>query len=150
MKKALIILSICFSVIIFNTNVYAENRATTISTQIEPMYEVIIPYDTTVEFNATKTVLGSIELTKAQLEPNHIVTVSLETSGLLKHSANGVDAIAYTLGDENGNSYTSAEYKAEGEERELWININRQSWDRATAGNYSDTVIFTISYTAAH
>ncbi len=42
-EKALIVSLLCLSVIKFNTTVYAENRATTISTQIEPMYEVIIP-----------------------------------------------------------------------------------------------------------
>ena len=48
-----------------------------ITTSITPTYVVSIPDNTSVAFNATQTSFGSIEVIKAQIEPDKQIKVSL-------------------------------------------------------------------------
>lgn len=42
--------------------------------------------------------------------------------------------------------FTSAQYTKAGEETPLTIAIKKEDWKKAVAGEYADTVTFTISY----
>lgn len=131
----------------FNQNSDPKKAQATISTNIQPAYMVTIPEDVEVSFNAVSTDFGSIELTAAQINPNYAVEVSLDASGTLKNQADVSKTIAYTVKDQNGE-FTSAQYDAAGESSKLTVTITQDAWNAAYAGSYSDTVTFTVSYTA--
>lgn len=116
-----------------------------VTTSIDPTYTVTIPEDVQVEFNATSTKFGTIELTEAQLDPEYAVTVTLTASGTLKNQADETKTIAYAVNSADG-AFESAEYQDKGDSTALTIDITKEAWDAAYAGEYSDTVTFTISY----
>lgn len=117
----------------------------TVTTSIDPTYTVTIPANTTVAFNATSTSFGSIKLDAAQIDPDHVVKVELSASGTLKNQADENKTIAYTIKD-GAEAFTSAEYLTAGDSTALTIDITQAAWDAAYAGQYSDTVTFTVSY----
>lgn len=120
-----------------------------VTTSIEPTYTVTIPSDTKVEFNAETTSFGAVILDAAQIDPGYAVRVELNADGTLENQADTSKTIAYTVEDENGAAFTAAEYTAAGEETPLTINITKDSWNAAFAGDYSDIVTFTVSYVEA-
>lgn len=117
----------------------------TVTTSIEPTYIVTIPGNVQVEFNATSTKFGAIELAAAQIAPGYAVKVTLSASGKLKNEADQTKTIAYTVNSEDG-AFSSKEYQNKGDSTDLTIDITQAAWDSAYAGNYSDTVTFTVSY----
>ena len=116
-----------------------------ISTSIAPTYTVTIPKDMAVEFNKTSTAFGTISLDEAQIDPGYAVKVELTASGLLKNKADNTKTIAYAI-NAGGAVFRSREYTTAGQSTPLTIDITRQAWNQAYAGDYSDTVTFTISY----
>lgn len=122
-----------------------EQRKVTVRTSIEPTYTVTIPADVTVQFNETSTSFGKIQLDKAQLDPGYVVKVALSASGKLKNQADTAKTIAYSICT-GGTAFQSAQYEKAGENTALTIDITEEAWKAAFAGNYSDTVTFTISY----
>lgn len=130
-----------------STTAFADdnNRSVEVKTHIDPTYTVTIPANTTVNFNAVDTSFGKIKLTAAQLDPNKSVEVALSASGTLKNKADTGKTLAYKI--LNGNTeFTSATYTTAGESTELTIHIAQDAWNKAFAGDYADTVTFTISY----
>ncbi len=117
----------------------------TVTTSIDPTYTVTIPANTTVDFNAESTDFGAVRLDAAQIDPGYVVRVTLNASGTLKNVADAGKTIAYTVNDTNGE-FTSADYTAAGQSTPLTIDITRNAWDTAFAGDYSDVMTFTISY----
>ena len=54
--------------------------------------------------------------------------------------------IPYVIEDSEGTAFTSATYLTEGDKTELSIHSPADDWNAASAGEYSDTVTFTVSY----
>lgn len=125
-----------------------KNTDVTVTTSIEPTYTVTIPANTTVDFNATSTDFGSVKLDVAQLDPGYAVNVALNTSGTLKNAADASKTIAYTVENKNGRFLGTSFFTA-GQEIPLTINITQDAWNSAFAGDYSDTMTFTVSYVEA-
>lgn len=117
----------------------------TITTSIAPTYTVTIPADVDVAFNATATDFGSIEVTAAQLDPDKCIKVELASDGNLENLVDNTKVIPYTV-TSGETAFTSATYLATGEKTDLTINITADDWNKAYAGDYSDTVTFTVSY----
>lgn len=117
----------------------------TVTISIDPTYTVTIPANTNVTFNTLSTTFGSVKLDAARIEPGHAVKVELNASGMLKNQADASKTIAYTINDANG-AFTSAQYTTAGEQTPLTIDITQAAWNAAFAGQYSDTVTFTVSY----
>lgn len=122
-----------------------DNRSVEVKTHIDPTYTVTIPANTTVTFNAEDTSFGKIELTKAQLDPGKKVNVTLSASGTLKNKADTTKTLPYQI-QSAGQKFTSAAYTTAGQSTALTIHIAQEDWNKAYAGNYADTVTFTISY----
>lgn len=125
-----------------------------ITTEIAPAYIVTIPLDTKVTFNTENTDFGTIELTKAQLDPGKAVKVSLVTDSKMENKADEEKTLAYTIFEGTSVAvsekvFTSAEYTAVGDKTDLTINITAEDWQTAYAGEYSDTVTFNVEYTDA-
>lgn len=124
-----------------------------ISTEIAPAYIVTIPADTTVKFNDTSTDFGSVELTKAQLEPDHIIQFSIDCDGELNNSTDDTKVIPYKINatlDGYEEVYptqgTLFGLNEAGDKLNLTIDITEENWKKAHAGKYGDTVIFNIKY----
>ena len=117
-----------------------------ITTSIAPTYTVTIPADVNVAFNATETDFGAIEVTASQIHPDKCIKVALTTDGELNNAIDNTKVIPYEIQDSEGNAFTSATYLTEGDKTELSICITANDWNAAYAGEYSDTVTFTVSY----
>ena len=122
-----------------------KTATATIKTSVAPKYTVSIPADVTVAFNATTTDFGSIEVTSAQIDPDKCIKVALTSDGELNNTADSAKVIPYTV-TAGGATFTSATYDATGDKTDLTINIAQDDWNKAYAGEYSDTVTFTVSY----
>ena len=117
-----------------------------ITTSIAPTYTVTIPADVNVQFNATETAFGAIEVEAAQIHPDKCIKVELTSDGKLENSIDAAKVIPYAIKDSEGAAFTSATYLTEGDKTELSIHITADDWNAAYAGEYSDTVTFTITY----
>ena len=117
-----------------------------ITTSIAPTYTVTIPADVNVAFNATETAFGTIEVTASQIHPDKCIKVALATDKELNNAIDNTKVIPYAIKDSEGAEFTSATYLTEGDKTELSIHITANDWNAAYAGDYSDTVTFTVSY----
>ena len=117
-----------------------------ITTSIAPTYTVTIPADVNVAFNATETAFGAIEVTASQIHPDKCIKVALASDGKLENNIDATKVIPYAIKDSTGAAFTSATYLSEGDKTELSIHITADAWNAAYAGEYSDTVTFTITY----
>ena len=117
-----------------------------ITTSIDPTYTVTIPADVNVAFNATETAFGAIEVTASQIHPDKCIKVALASDGKLENDIDATKVIPYAIKDSTGAAFTSATYLTEGDKTELSIHITADDWNAAYAGEYSDTVTFTITY----
>ena len=117
-----------------------------ITTSIAPTYTVTIPADVNVAFNATETTFGAIEVTASQIHPDKCIKVALASDGKLENNIDATKVIPYAIKDSTGAAFTSATYLSEGDKTELSIHITADDWNAAYAGEYSDTVTFTITY----
>lgn len=122
-----------------------QSSEVTVTTSISPTYTVSIPANTAVAFNAENTSFGEIKLTAAQLDPGKKVEVALTASGKLKNKANTEKTLAYQILD-GETEFTSASYEKAGDSTALTIQITQDAWNKAFAGDYTDTVTFAISY----
>ena len=147
MKKVFaVILTVC---LLTGITAFAANTTggeADITTSIAPTYTVTIPADVDVQFNATETDFGAIEVTASQIHPDKCIKVELATDGNLENSIDDTKVIPYEIKDDEGNVFTSATYLTEGDKTELTICITADDWNAAYAGEYSDTVTFTVSY----
>ena len=118
---------------------------TNITLSVAPTYTVTIPANTTVTFNATETSFGAIEVTAAQIHPDKWIRVTIAYDGKLENAVESTKVIPYVIkaGDAE---FTSATYLTAGDKTDLTINIAQDDWNKAYAGEYSDTVTFTVSY----
>ena len=149
MKKLFaLILTVCLlaslSVTAFAANTTSGDAD--ITTSIAPTYTVTIPADVNVAFNATETAFGTIEVTASLILPNKCIKVDLASDGKLENSIDATKVIPYAIKDSEGAAFTAATYQTEGDKTELSIHITADDWNAAYAGDYSDTVTFTVSY----
>ena len=149
MKKLFaLILTVCLlasmSVTAFAANTTGGDAD--ITTSIAPTYTVTIPADVNVQFNATETAFGAIEVEASQIHPNKCIKVALATDKELNNAIDNTKVIPYAIKDSEGAEFTSATYLTEGDKTELSIHITADDWNAAYAGDYSDTVTFIITY----
>ena len=149
MKKVFAV--ICAVAILMSLSVTAFAANTTggeadITTSIEPTYTVTIPANTNVNFNATETAFGTIEVTASQIHPDKQIRVTLTTDGELNNTIDTTKVIPYVIKDASGAAFTTATYLTEGDKTVLSIHITADDWNAAYAGDYTDTVTFTGSY----
>ena len=145
MKKLFAIVFTVLMLMSLSANVFAADNVN-ITTSIEPTHTVTIPANTSVAFNATKTAFGAIQAEAAQIHPDKCIKVTLSSDGKLENSIDATKVIPYAIKDSEGAAFTSATYLTEGDKTELSIHITADDWNAAYAGDYSDTVTFTVSY----
>ena len=122
-----------------------ETKATTIKASIPSSYTVVIPAETTIQFNKLETKLeGPLYLSAAQLEPNHYVKISA-TANALTNDADKSKTIPFTLYEGN-TVFTSADFTDTNKKVQLSVHIAQTAWNAAPAGNYTGSVTFNIAY----
>ena len=149
MKKLFAVILTVAMLATMSVTAFAANTAggeADITTSIAPTYTVTIPADVNVQFNATETAFGTIEVTASQIHPNKCIKVALTTDNELNNAIDNTKVIPYAIKDSTGAAFTSATYLTEGDKTELSIHITANDWNAAYAGEYSDTVTFTVSY----
>ena len=149
MKKVLTVALAVMLIMSLSVTAFAANTTggkADITTSIAPTYTVTIPADVNVAFNATETAFGAIEVTASQIHPDKCIKVALASDGKLENSIDATKVIPYAIKDSEGAAFTSATYLTEGDKTELSIHITADDWNAAYAGDYSDTVTFTVSY----
>ena len=147
-KLFALLLTVCL-LATMSVTAFADNTTggdADITTSIAPTYTVTIPADVNVVFNATETDFGTVEVEAAQIHPNKCIKVELTSDGKLENSIDATKVIPYAIKDSEGAAFTSATYLTEGDKTELSIHITADDWNAAYAGEYSDTVTFTITY----
>ena len=149
MKKLFAVILAVALVMSLSVTAFAANTTggdADITTSIAPTYTVTIPADVNVAFNATETAFGAIEVTASQIHPDKCIKVALTSDGELNNAIDNTKVIPYVIKDSQGAAFTSATYLTEGDKTELSIHITASDWNAAYAGDYSDTVTFTVSY----
>ena len=149
MKKIFALILTVVTLATMSVTAFAANTTggdADITTSIAPTYTVTIPADVNVAFNATETAFGTIEVTASQIHPDKCIKVELTSDGKLENSIDATKVIPYAIKDSQGAVFTSATYLTEGDKTELSIHITADDWNAAYAGDYSDTVTFTVSY----
>lgn len=150
MKKALSILSAAVMMLMTSAipvSAADDNRNITVSTEIAPAYIVTIPTNTRVYFNVVDSDFGTVELTKAQLEPKKCVKVTLITDNKLENKSDAEKYLPYVINQSDDTAFSSAKFAAVGEQKKLTIHIEQEDWNKAYAGEYEDMVTFQIEYT---
>ena len=149
MKKLFAVILAVVMIATMSVTAFAANTtggSTTITIDIAPTYTVTIPADVNVQFNATETAFGAIEVEAAQIHPDKCIKVELTSDGKLENSIDATKVIPNAIKDSTGAAFNSATYLTEGDKTELAIHITANDWNAAYAGDYSDTVTFTVSY----
>ena len=149
MKKVFALILAVMMIASLSLTAFAANTTggdAEITTSISPTYTVTIPANTAVAFNATETAFGEIKVEAAQIHPDKCIKVVLNSDNKLENSIDATKVIPYAIKDSTGAAFTSATYLAAGEKTELSIHITQNDWNAAYAGEYSDTVTFTVSY----
>ena len=149
MKKLFVLILTVAMLATMSVTAFAANTTggkADITTSIAPTYTVTIPADVNVQFNATETAFGAIEVTASQIHPDKCIKVALATDKELNNAIDNTKVIPYAIKDSTGAAFTSATYLTEGDKTELSIHITADDWNAAYAGEYSDTVTFTITY----
>ena len=149
MKKVFAVILTVALLMSLSVTAFAENTTggdVDITTSIAPTYIVTIPADVNVQFNATETTFGTIEVVESQIHPNKCIKVALNSDGELNNAIDSSKVIPYVIMDSEGAAFTYATYLTEGDKTDLSIHITAEDWNAAYAGEYSDTVTFTVSY----
>lgn len=126
----------------------SQSSDITVRFNIAPTYTVVIPGETSIPFNRADTntnLNGTLHLSAAQLELNHKVTVTA-TANALKNDKDSSKTIPFTLHNQDGTDFTSAEFTDTTKKVQLSVHIEKAAWDAAPAGNYTGSVTFNIAY----
>lgn len=118
---------------------------TTVTYQVDPVYEVEIPTTSTIPFQTSKCSYGKIIIREALLEQNKCIRVTMDSDGILTNQEDSCVGIPYQILEGN-RPFTGRDYTRTGEETDLTIAIAQEDWNRATSGAYKTSVIFKISY----
>ena len=97
-------------------------KETSVTYQVDPSYEVVIPTDVAIPF-----------------------LVEINSGGALVNDENPNATIPYQILCD-GKPFTGQKYTKAGEETKLEISIRKEDWNKAAGGTYRTAVTFRISY----
>ena len=146
MRKKIISLAVMLLLISSVVSVSAATKKeTSVNYKVDPAYEIVIPVNTDIPYQATETSYGKIQVKQAILDAGKCIKVTLDADGVLKNQDHAGAEIPYEI--RNGDShFTSQTYTKAGEETELTVFIQPEDWKKAVGGSYKTAVIFTVSY----
>lgn len=118
-----------------------------VRTSCEVEYSVVIPADVEIPFGALDTALGHVYADVMKLEAGMgvYVAVASQEDYRLMDAAGAERGIAYAL---EGAGAICFDRVNDPTRFSLNARIAQQEWDAAYAGDYEDTLLFTVSYEA--
>ena len=129
-----------------------KTGSTTLTTEKEASYVVVIPESAKITFDVESNPIGDIEYRSGNLEPDACVTVTLSEKSALANKIDDQYTIPYQICSE-GEAFADvvyAEGTAAGTKTPLTADIAKDAWEDAKAGQYEATLTFTISYINPH
>lgn len=125
---------------------------TTLTTSKGASYIVVIPEQAEISFDREENPIGEIEYVKGNLEPGAYVTVALSKKTPLENKADDQYTIPYEvcLQGEPFEQVVYDELTAAETKTALTVNITKENWEKAKAGDYKASLTFSISYTNPH
>lgn len=153
MKKMLCVLltlSLVFCAVALAEDTYDENdqtATTTLTTTITdptkpvPTYTIVIPSSLAITPNATQTTL-TVQV--QEVENTESIQVTADATGSMTNGSDGT--IDFTI---SSNELSFSNFTSLPSSKTMSINITEEEWNQAPAGDYTGTVNFTISATAA-
>lgn len=130
-----------------------QEDSTIIKATIQSDYTLTIPAETAIEFQATSTSLNGKLKVKGNVLPTQEVIVTAQAKAF--HNKVQDKDLPYKLIDKrNGSEFTSATWdedtlraglagEGQGKELPLSVDITKENWDKAEAGNYEGSIVFT-------
>lgn len=123
--------------------IMAEEKATTLTASKPSTYELTIPATTEIIYNSEKTELKGLKVT-GDVKPGSTVNVIATKNALKRKNSN--DALVYNL--KNGDtefesaSWSEDELRAGNKEIPLSVDISKEVWASAKAGDYTGSIVF--------
>lgn len=124
---------------------HAEEKTTPINASVDSTYTLTIPAKTDIAFNAESTDLNGVLKVTGNVLPTESVTVTVKTNDLENRVRNMKLPYKLMYG---ANEFTTAtwnedELRAESKEIQLSLAIEKSDWDKAEAGSYEGSIVFT-------
>lgn len=149
-------LSLCMSTTAFaqeiNQSSDPKQGQTTLTTEKAATYIVVIPESAKITFDTEENPIGAIEYKEGNLEPDAYVTVTLSEQTALANKEDAQYTIPYQVSKE-GEEFKQVVYTEETlaeTQTPLTVDITKEAWEKAKAGNYEATLTFEIEYTNPH
>lgn len=111
-------------------------------------YELSIPADTEIPWEATSYAIGKVTATKMWLSPGKTVKVAVSSlnGSKLVNTLDSSKTIAYTLTGAEQMAFLPGDYM---KSYDLSVNITEAEWQKAASGEHTDVLTFTAEYTNA-
>lgn len=111
-------------------------------------YELSIPADTEIPWEATSYAIGKVTATKMWLSPGKTVKVAVSSlnGSKLVNTLDSSKTIAYTLTGAEQMAFLPGDYM---KSYDLSVNIAEAEWQKAASGEHTDVLTFTAEYTNA-
>lgn len=124
-----------------------KQAETIIRTEVAQSYTVIIPPEVVIPFEQEETPL-TIQVTEMHLQAaqdpakvNRLKVTVEPRKGTLKNSVNAALTIPYAIGTAEGGDL----FFGETGKQDMTVRIAQSDWNRAAAGEYADTITFTVT-----
>lgn len=120
-----------------------------ISTQSDQAaYEISIPADTVIPWEAAEQALGEVTASKLQLAYDHVVRVTVDSQNAfnLVNDADATKTIGYTLSGADAMVFAPGAIDTV---YPLSVAVSEDQWAQAAAGRHADVLTFTAEYVAA-
>lgn len=126
---------------------------TLIQVTIPTSYQLTIPKETNIGFNAESTNLDGVLKVSGKVLPTQSIQVTVETKALHNSVQNtnlpytlkcGADTFTGAVWSEE-ELYAGLAGEGEGKELQLSVAIDKAEWDKAEAGKYEGGIVFTAT-----
>jgi hypothetical protein len=116
-----------------------------VHTSCEVDYSVVIPADMEIPFGSLDTEIGRVYADVMKIEKGKAVYVEVDSQKAynLVNTANAAHGIAYALAGADAICFNRVNDPTQFPLNAL---IEQKTWDAAYAGDYEDTLLFTITY----
>lgn len=126
--------------------VMAEEKTTTLTASKASTYTLTIPADTQIIYDTEKTELKGLKVT-GNVKPGSTVNVKATKNPLQRSGTKDVLTYSLSNGDTEfeSASWSEDELRAGDKEITLSVNITKDAWASAKAGDYTGSITFDIT-----
>ena len=126
--------------------IMAEEKPMTLTASKPSEYVLTVPEKIEITYNTEKTELKGVKVT-GNVKPHSTVSVTAIKKDLKRDESD--DVLAYSLmdGEKEFEStlWNEDELRSENKEIPLSVNISKDAWKNAKAGDYTGSIVFTAT-----